>query len=248
MNLSTYIQDHPDRLTRLNQSDKWFAEAGENPIYMDTERGLLDIYTTCSLIALYGGTALKTPIQSLISYLKSLRALRHPDDTAERFEAAVEELRALQKINAKDYRPRELPDNPAPFFIHPETAFGFMRYHLRNSPQMYGQPLALSSLILPVHAKQAMAEAFDNMKQSNFHAWYFAINNVTVKLRTVKTFSEAADPKIHLDVYAQVGAGDVYHARQAIEGNSYSFKLPSLAEIMQMPDIVKYLPKRENLT
>jgi len=244
MTFPAYTQSHPDRLAQLNQSEDWLAKAGDNPIYMHKNGKLLDIYTICSLVTLYGGSVLNSPVTSIISYLKSAKALRHAEDRPARFDGALNELKELYAADKKDYLSRQDPDDFAPFFVHPETAFGFMRYHLRASPQMYGQPLTLNSLILPVDAQAAMAEAFDKMEKSNFYAWYFAVNNVSVKLRAVKTFKEDNDSKVHLDVYAQMGSEPPFHARQPLETeDGVRYKMPSLAEVMKLPDIVKFLPK-----
>jgi len=233
LSLAEYISAHPDRLRNLDDSDKFYETCGVDPIYIDKEFKFIDILTLSAFITLHGGNKLRDEMRSMETYLKSKR-LRHPLDTAEKFSEAWLELKASYKISRKKYPERADPDSAFPFFVRPETAFGFMRYHLGSSEETYGMQLEPAAAIIPVHARQSITKAFGDLKEHNYLAWYLAVENVSMKLQTRKTETPEGTAEHTLEVYVYLPRSQPKHARLELETDAEGQPvIPPLTELVR---------------
>ena len=197
MKFSEYVYEHPNRLKHLDCSDEFYETGGIDAVYVDPKRGLVDVTTMSALITLHGGPQLNDELGSLSAYLRG-HGLRHPQDTPEDFADSLALLKADYKANRKTYVDR---DGPLPFFVHPVTAFGFLRHHLSSSDEVYEMELQPTSIILPRHVKELILKALKRLKNDNYLAWYLAVENIRFKLQTHKVTNQEGDEKSWLSAY-----------------------------------------------
>lgn len=237
-----YFSQHPDRLQRLDTSAEFFESCGADPVYVDSERGLVDILTLAGYIALHGGAKLENLFRSIESYLKA-GDLCHAKDTREGFSSAHEEIKALYKKDKTSAGKRKSPKNHLPFFLHPETAFGFMRHHIKRSEELYGQLLEYNSKLIPPHARALVITAMEKMKAKNYIAWYLASHWMDIKLQAKEILKPEAASEYQLDVFVHVSARPPEHARLSLSVNKQGeVVVPKLKAIMASPAVLKYLP------
>jgi hypothetical protein len=244
MNLQEYYQNHPDRLRNLDQSEQFFAIADDSPIHPGLEGGLVDVVSLFSCLPSRGGKNYKTFPSQLLTYLKSGKNLAHPSDTFDVFSDSTGEIQQSYLADKGTYPARSEPTLSAPFFVHPETAFGFLRKYLHGSPQLYGQTLSLSSAFITEPVKRLMQASFERMKELNPVAWYFAVGDLSLRVRASAAFQE--DSKSTATVMVQlVKSGEVAISTKmpAEISDAQTIIMPTIGEMLAQPDISKALQR-----
>lgn len=250
MNFRKYFTTHPDRLSQLDigHSDEFYISAGADPIYV-TGAGLIDILSLSAFVALHGGAKPVNELAAVQSYLHSERSLRHPLDTVEKYSEALAELKVLHKSKRKEYLKRSDRDNYRPFFLHPETAFGFVRKHLSNSPEMYGQALTVASNIIPKHASDLMKSALGQLAKDNHVAAYMAKHDLSLTLSVGVVSSEGKEPESYMEVLLRFKGLSAIHERLALPEwdleKGLVFYTPG--EILNHDQIRRHLPNNFKL-
>ena len=242
MNFSEYLSNHPDRLRSLDSTKEFFETCGLDPVYVDSDRRFIDILTLSAFIALHGGTKLRDEMKIMETYLKS-KALRHPEDTPEAFGEALQELKKAYKTSRKKYPERANPDNALPFFVHPETAFGFMRRHMVSSEETYGMQLEPAASIIPLHARDLILAALNDWKEKNYLAWYLAVENISMKLQTRRTETPEGAVEHALEVYVYIPRSQPKHARLELKTDAEGRpKIPPLRKLIKRVHEAVVLP------
>lgn len=237
-----YFSTHPDRLRHLNTSTEFFKTCGPDPVYVDTDRVLVDVLTLATFITLHGGSKLENVLISMETYFRG-EGLRHPKDTHERFVEACDELKKLHKKDNRDkIAKRSSSKDPMPFFVYPETAFGFMRHHLRYSKELYGQLLAYTSELIPLHAREMIVGAMDKMKKKNYVAWYLASHGVSIKLQARELIHPSNPVEHQMDVFIRILGNPPEHAKFGLSVKGGEVVIPRLKNILACPEVVRYLP------
>ncbi len=234
MNFHEYLQNHPDRLAHLDQSEEFFATAESDPIYVHKTLDLIDVYSLCATIRIHQGTGFSDELNSMSLYLKNERNLHHPADAFEHFREALDQLHDRAKITKEEYLPRK-GSSRLPFFVYGTTAFGFMRHHLKGSEQLYGQPLTLASSLIPPHARKIMVDGVEKLKGVSAAAHHFAMENVYIRLRSGHIAHVDMEDEYYLDAYVSRAAMAPEHVRVALEGSA----MPTLEQLCEHPEIAK---------
>lgn len=233
MNLAEYLSAHPDRLSKLDSSEEFYETCGLDPIYVDNEHQFIDVSTLSAFITLHGGHKLRDEMKAMETYLKS-KMLRSPLDTPEEFSKALAEIKSGYKISRKKYRERVNPDSIFPFFVRPETAFGFMRHHLSGSDEVYEMQLEPAASIIPVHARDLILAAFKDWRAKDPLAWYLGIENIRIKLQTRKTETPEGTTDHTLEVYVYIPRSQPKHARLELKTNPEGQpEIPSLKKLIK---------------
>lgn len=178
MTFEDYLRNHTHRAMLLDATEGKYANAGINPIYVSTT-GLIDVSTMCSFIAVHEGTKLVNEFEAMERYLKGNR-VRHPEDSAADYSMVLDQYRR----HKNNQTVTESAHPYFPFFVHPVTAFFFMRWHLRNSPQLYGVPLTPSAMILTGPARELIVGAADWMQKEHPFSWWMGNNDARLKLQS----------------------------------------------------------------
>lgn len=239
MPLIDYITNHPARLSALGSLET----NTENPIRVDTDRKLIDVHSLVSTTALYGGPSPSNPPKTVATYLASSRALRHPADHPIDFKTAYQKIVDAYKAD-KDNYPTHDETQIAPFFVRPITAFGYIRHQLRFADYMHGQPVVPHSKVLTPVVGEYVREALSELKSENPLAWYFSVNNVQIKLRSVKLENESYGERMHIDALVQVGYVPPKHARVDLNlGEDGMPKAPGILDVVGHRNVRGMLPK-----
>lgn len=237
-----YFSEHPDRVRRLNTSTEFFESCGPDPVYVDSKRVLVDILTLSTFIRVHGGTKLENALAAMETYLRG-EGLRHPKDTYEGFVSACKEIKTLHKSDSGDQLvKRDSSSKPLPFFVRPETAYGFMRYHLRSSAELYGQLLPYTSELISPHLREMIIDAMDKMKKKSYVAWYLASRGVTLKLQAREVVHPVNPVEHQLDVVIRTLGNPPEHAKFGLSVKQGEVVIPKLKSILGCPEVVKYLP------
>jgi hypothetical protein len=242
MNLQEYYYNHPDRLSNLDRSEQFFAVADDNPIHPSLEGGLIDVVSLFLCLPSRGGKAYRTFPSQLLTYLKSGKNLAHPSDTFEVFYTATSEIQLAYSADKSTYPARSDPSLSAPFFVHPETAFGFLRKYLHGSPQLYGQQLALTSTMITEPVKRLMQASFARIKELDPVAASFAARGLSLRVRAGVSILD--DGKSTATVMVQlVRGGEVaISAKMPAEiSDDQTIIMPTFADMLDEPDISKAL-------
>ena len=226
-----YFSRHPDRLKNLDQSDTFYAGADEYPVHPSQTGGLVDVTSLFSCLPSRGGKHYKTFPDPLLSYLKSGRNLAHPDDTYDTFQVPVERLRAQYVADKRTYE--VTAGKTAPFFVHPETAFGFLRYILRDSDQLYGQPLTSTSILVSAPIRKLVVDSLEVLKTQNFRAWHFANNDISLKIRASMIRTEGRPDEVSTTVQVMKGSNLVSTVKIEINTVGDRAVMPTFNKIIE---------------
>jgi hypothetical protein len=242
MNPQEYYHNHPDRLRNLDQSERFYAIADDHPIHPSLEGGLVDVVSLFSCLPSRGGKAYKTFPSQLLTYLKSGKNLAHPSDTFEVFLDSTSEIYLAYSSDKAIYPTRSDPSLSAPFFLHPETAFGFLRKYLHGSPQLYGQQLALSSAFITEPVKRLMQASLARMKESNLVAAYFAARGLSLRVRAGVAQLEEGKSTATVMVQLVRGGEVAISAKMSAEiSDDQTIVMPTFADMLDQPEISKAL-------
>jgi hypothetical protein len=242
MHLQEYYYNHPDRLRNLDQSEQFFAVADDNPIHPSLYGGMVDVVSLFTCLPSRGGKAYRTFPSQLLTYLKSGKNLSHPNDTFEAFSAATSEIQLAYSADKHNYPVRYNPNLSAPFFVQPETAFGFLRKHLYGSPQLYGQQLVPASTLITEQVKRLMQASFSRMKELNPVAWYFAVSGLSLRVRAGVALHEEGESIATVIVQLVKGGEVAISAKMPAQiSDDQTIVMPTIADILAQPEISKAL-------
>jgi hypothetical protein len=242
MNLQEYYYNHPDRLRNLDQSERFFAVADDNPIHPSLQGGMVDVVSLFSCLPSRGGKSYRTFPSQLLTYLKSGKNLAHPSDTFEVFYTASAEIQLAYSADKSTYPVRSDPSLSAPFFVHPETAFGFLRKYLHGSPQLYGQQLALTSTMITEPVKRLMQASFARMKEFDPVAAYFAARGLSLRVRAGVSIMDEGKSTATVMVQLVRGGEVAISAKMPAEiSGDQTIIMPTFADMLDEPDISKAL-------
>jgi hypothetical protein len=230
LNPLDYLRDHPNRRSRINDSEAFFEASGLNPIYVDIKFKLIDVSSLCSFIRVHEGAGYKNEFKSMLSYLRSSMP-RDPEDDAP----------DLYEIQYQDYIMNEVGEKPEckfPFFVKPITAYAFCRWHLRNSPQLYGLPLEYSSPLFNGPARDLIMSAMLDLREKNRVAYEFLLHDAELICYCTRTERAMSPYKYELSVSIKVGD---FRITEKVEVDEKFF--PATAEkILKFDDVLKHLP------
>jgi hypothetical protein len=223
------LREDPMRTNRLSEKDSFYDSAGLNPIYVDTDRGLVDVSTLCSFISLHQGSRLDDEFSAMLSYLKSSN-LRHPVD-----DSAIVYSNAL---NQAKHDPEHLGHGHYwyPFFVHPVTAYFFARWHLRKSPQLYNMPLEPNSNLFSPVLRKMIIDGLEELKRKSSLVYYMAMHDVSFSLKTCAKEAEEGY-EFSIDVIIRIGS-DKYHEVIDLPGNEFS---GSFEDIVSNEKVARHL-------